>query len=259
MGRRPTLPGPINIPNTPFSSGGHRKWRQFKIAAATAGTNAQSILDSYVEDGTGTALTCDVAAGHQWNTGNFNGDRFYIGLRDDNGAVLKNAMAYNLRVFIETITEPSNNCGLQVVMGFTHQNAASRPIEGVTAPICGVSMKWDTSVSDKRKYRVGGKDATQTSGAQLGDHARSTIMIGTDATESNYKKPLAVFGSGFFLSSSTASSRWEHVVKDPFGTDVGADQGYVVVAIGCTKALSNVTGKFKFWYSVDRMHKGWEP
>ena len=258
MGRRPTKPGPINSPNTPFSSNGHRKWRQFKIAAATAGTNAQAILDSYVEDGSGTALTCDVAAGHQWNTGNFNGDRFYIKLRDDNGAVLKNAMAYNLRVFIQTITEPANNCGLQVVMGFTYDNA-TRGVEQTTAPICGVSMKWDTSVSSKRKYRVGGKDATQTSGAQLGDHARGTIMIGADATESNYMKPLCVFGSGFVIDSDRASSRWEHTVKDPFGTDVGGDAAYVIVAIGCTKALSTVTGKFKFWYSVDRMDKGWNP
>ena len=238
---------------------GRQRWRQFKFSAATAGTNAQAIVDSYTEDVTGTALTCGVASGHQWNTGNFNGDRFYLPLVDHNGGKLLNATAYDLRVFIETVTEPANNCGLQVVMGYTHHNAASRPIEGTTAPICGVSMKWDTSVSSKRKYRVGGKDATQTSGAQLGDHARATIMIGTDADESNWKKPLTVSGSGFFLSSGTASSRWEHTVKDPFGTDVGSDQGYVVVAVGATKALTSVTGKFKFWFSVDRIWGGWEP
>ncbi len=251
--------GPLSWPTNPNFVQGQQRWRQFKIGAATAGTNAQSIVDSYTEDVTGTSLTCSVGSGHQWTTGNFNGDRFYILLRDHNGNVLTNYDAYNVRVLIETVTEPANNSGLQVIMGFT-ANSSVRAIEGTTAPICGVSMKWDTSVSSKRRYRVGGKNQVQTSGAELGDHARATITIGADATESNWLKPLSVFGSGFFLGASNrASSRWEHVVKDPFGTDVIQSAGYVVVGIGATKALSSVTGKFKFWYSVDRMHKGWAP
>ena len=259
MSRRSPLNTPIHRSQSNFLSGGHRKWQQFKFAAATAGTNAQSILDSYTEDASGTALTCSVGSGYQWSTGNFNGDRYYIKLRDDNGRPLINMDAYNLRVFIQTVTEPANNCGLQVVMGFTYDNA-TRGIEATTAPISGVSMKWDTSVSSKRKYRVGGKNQVQTSGAELGDHARATITIGADATESDWLKPLSVFGSGFYLGDKNrASSRWEHVVKDPHGTDVGNSEAYVVVGIGSTKALSTVTGKFKFWYSVDRMHKGWNP
>lgn len=257
MSRQPL--GLLSWPGNPNFVQGRQRWRQFHLSEATAGTNAQSIVDSYTEDVTGTALTCSVGSGHQWSTGNFTGDRYYMKLRDHNGNVLTNYDAYNVRVLIETVTEPANNCGLQVVMGYTG-NSSSRAIEGTTAPICGVTMKWDTSTSNKRKYRVGGKNQVQSSGAELGDHARATITIGADATESDWMKPLSVFGSGFYLGDGNrASSRWEHVVKDPFGTDVVQSDGYLVVGIGATKALSSVTGKFKFWYSVDRMFNGWKP
>jgi len=270
MGRRPTRPGPVSWGNSPNFVHGQSRWRRFYIGAATAATNGQSVVDSWAEDDTGSLVTASVGTAENWQSGNYNGDYWYIKLTDATGQPMASGHAANLRVFIQTITDPAANCGSQVTMGYMHDNdGSSRPIGDVDVANCGISMRWDSSVSPKKKFRLGGTASVITSGAFEASHATATIMWGGDADESNAKKQLAIMGSGFnihaptidpMLGGGVMNSVWEQVKKDTTGTDVANDPNvYVWVGIGSTKALSSVTGKFKFWYTTDRMFKGWQP